>query len=411
MDIVRYDPAKHLEDCLTTWRDSGWLEKGMEKAAGEFISSGSALVSLEGGRAVALATSGRGGFHHCLHGSELDFCSINTVNVALHGRRMGHGGTLTASLLAEAAERGDACAGLGMFEQGFYNRLGFSNMPYWRILQVRPSDIAVPGELSSRPVRLTGEDWREIHDNRRKRYRFHGSLNLTPAYTKVAMETSPGGFALGFRNRDGKLTHHLFIEKMEGENGPVSVGWLNFRRPAEFTDLMLVLASMGDQIDLVRFSEPPGIQVQPLLKKPLASRRRTLGAPGGRVEVRTLSWTQCRILSVESSLNGMKCRGKPVSFNLRLHDPVGKHLLGSPGWRGCGGDYTVHLSVETEASQGFTHGLPVLECSVNSFTRLWNGSAMPSLLPFTDRVDASPGLLEMLDEALPMPEPSFDWEI
>ncbi len=409
METARYDASLHLNDCLITWRDAGWLEKGSEKAAEEFIGSGSAMVGLENGRAVALATSGKGSMHHCLHSSDLPFCSINSVNVSFHGRKLGYAAALTTSLLAEAAERGDACAGLGMFEQGFYDRLGFSNMPYWNSVSLVPSEIALEGEFASRPVRLSAENWMEIHRNRTDRYRHHGSINLSSASTKAAMDFSGNCFVLGFRNEDGELTHHIFFEKIAGENGPAYTGWLVYGNPSQFRNLLLVIKSLGDQLDIVRINEPPGVQIQALLKKPLSTRRRTLKSV--QAETRTLSWTQCRILDLEGCINGMNCPGESCSFNLRLHDPITDIMEKSRGWRGCSGDYTVFLSSDSRAVPGISPGLPMMECSVNTFTKLWNGSVRPTLLPFTDSISAPPELLRAVEKAVPMPEPSFDWEL
>lgn len=411
MGIAVYDPSLHLEDCLLTWKDAGWLAKGLEKAAEEFIGAGSALVGLENGKAVALATSGKGSFHHCLHGGELPFCAVKSVNVAFHGRKLGYAARLTSALLAEAGERGDACAGLGMFEQGFYDRLGFANMPYWNSLQLRPSDIAIQGEMSSRPVRLAAEDWEEIHRNRTQRYRCHGSLNLSSATTKASIGFSPGCFALGFRNRAGELTHHVFFEKISGEHGPALTGWLVFSNHEQFRDLMILLKSMGDQIDLVRISEPPGLQLQSLVKKPLSARRRTLSAPRERAEVRSLAWTQCRILSPTGCIDGMNCPGKPCSFNLILHDPIEEHLEGRGSWRGCSGEYTVNLSSGSCVESGLSRGLQLLECSVNAFSMLWSGSTRASLLPYLFSVNAPVELLEDIEQSMPMPEPFYDWEL
>lgn len=411
MTGVRYDPDKHFEDCLLTWKDAGWFEKGQEKAAGEFIDSGSALVGIHQGRAVALATSGRGTFKHFLFNDELQFCSINSVNVAFHGRKKGFAALLTAELLAQAAENGVACAGLGMFEQGFYDRLGFANMPYWKSVYLRPSEISLQGRTVSDPVRLNGDDWEEVHNSRTKRLRGHGSINLEPSSTRAAFDFSPGCFVLGFRNEREELTHHVFFEKIRNEHGPVFTGWLCFRNSEQFRDLLLLIKNMGDQIDLIRISEPGGIQIQSLLNRPLASGRRTLNSGAKRVETRALSWTQCRILNLDKCIQGLVCPGGKCSFNLRLTDPVNSFLDKSFSWRGTGGDYAVKLSDSSDMAKGFIKGLPLLECSVNAFTKLWNGTTRATMLPYTEKISAPAELLEKIDESLFMPEPAYDWEL
>lgn len=405
---IPYSKKKHFDECLVTWKDAGWHEKGREEAAAEFFEAGEALVGEQDGKAVALALSCPGTLHHQLFPEDLKFCIISGITTAFHGRKSGFAGTLTAELLGGAAERGVAVAGLGMFEQGFYDRLGFGNMPYWNSMHLRPSEINLTGDFPSSPVRLGPEDWEEIHRCRLERNRCHGSVNGHPVMTKIEMGKA---FVLGFRNPSGVLTHHVHFHRIKGENGPAYTGWLAFRTPEQFRDLMLLLKSLGDQIDIVRISEIPGLSLQTILKRPMTSRRRSRGFPGPGVGIRSVSWTQCRILDVEKSINGMICPGRETRFNLTLTDPVTAFLDESFSWRGCSGQYTVTFSGESEAVKGHTDGLPELACSVNTFTRLWNGSSRATMLPYTDRISASADLLEALDQCLSLPEPCYDWEL
>lgn len=144
---IIYNREKHLQDCLVTWKDAGWLEKGREEAASEFFEAGDALVGEQDGKAVALALSCPGTMKHQLIRKELGFCTISGVTTAFQGRKSGFAAALTAELTARAAERGQAVAGLGMFEQGFYDRLGFGNMPYWNSISLSPSEIKLTGRL------------------------------------------------------------------------------------------------------------------------------------------------------------------------------------------------------------------------------------------------------------------------
>ncbi len=408
---IPYDPEKHLEGSLTTWKDAGWLEKGKEDTAAEIFKASTGLVGTVDDSVLALVLSNTGDLHHVLHEATLPFCSVSGVTVAFQGRKEGFGAALTAELLAIAAGKGAVCAGLGMFEQGYYDRVGFSNMPYWRNFYLRPSEIDLDGSMSSRPVRLEKEQWSEIHRSRTRRFRCHGSVNLEPVNTMDTMLLAPGAFVMGFRDPSGELTHHICFTSCKGENGPLHTGWLAYRNRHQFHDLMLLLRSMGDQIDLIQLMEPPGIQLQSIVKKPLAQRRRSFQDPLKRVDIRTLAWTQCRILDLKGAIDGMRCPGEPCSFSLTLHDPVEGFLDGSMAWRGCSGEYTVHLSENSFVETGHTGGSPLMRCSLNTFTKMWNGTARPAMLPFTDRVEASEELLMDLERALFMPEPSFDWDL
>ena len=157
--------------------------------------------------------------------------------------------------------------------------------------------------------------------------------------------------------------------------------------------------------------EPPGIQFQSLLRKPISTNRQSTNSTGHKVGIRTGSWSQGRILDVEKCINGMNCAGAKCDFNLILSDPVEKYLDSSFEWRGCGGEYTIGFSNSSNAKRGVTEGLPVMECSVNTFSKLWTGTAKASMLPYTDKIKAPSSLLGNLDRALSLPEPSFDWDL
>ena len=57
----------------------------------------------------------------------LPFSCITGVTTSRVARKLGLAGKLTAVAVAHEAADGAAVVGLGMFEQGFYNRLGFGN--------------------------------------------------------------------------------------------------------------------------------------------------------------------------------------------------------------------------------------------------------------------------------------------
>lgn len=407
---ILYNKEMHFENCITIWKDAGWLEKGQEKLADRWFNSADALVGENNGEAVALALSYSGTFNHISHSNELPFCAVTGITVAFHGRKMGFAGTLTAELLARAAERGEIVAGLGMFEQGFYDKAGFGNYPYMRVVYFRPSELLVSGSPSTLPGRLSNSDWEIIHKNRSERLRCHGSVNLPAIITRGEMELNKKSFTMGFFDESGNLTHHYVVASVKGENGPMKIAWTVFNTPEQFRDILLSIKSFGDQIDLVGIHEPSGIQFQSLLAKPMSSNRQSSGSINAMVGIRTACWTQCRILDLVKCVNGMAFPGKPCSFNLILTDPVEEYLDSSFFWRGCGGEYTVRFSDSSSAERGSTEGLPVMKCSVNTFTRLWNGTSSALKLPYTERIEAPTELLRELDDTLKLPEPSYDWD-
>ena len=407
---IPYSKEEHFDNCITIWKDAGWLEKGQEKLAENWFNSADALVGENNGEAVALALSHIGTFNHISHLNELPFCAVTGITVAFHGRKLGFAGTLTAELLARAAGRGEVVAGLGMFEQGFYDKVGFGNYPYMKVVYFRPSELLITGSPQRLPRRLSNSDWEMIHKNRSERPRCHGSVNLPPLLTRAEMELNKKSFTMGFFSETGSLTHHYVVSSVKGEHGPMRIAWAVFNTPEQFKDILLSIKSFGDQIDLISIHEPPGIQFQSLLSKPMSSNRQCSDSTGSKAGIRTACWTQCRILNLIECTNGMVFHGKPCSFNLIMTDPVDRYLDSSFNWRGCGGEYTVRFSNSSSAERGCTEGLPVMRCSVNTFTRLWNGSSSASMLPYTDEIEAPAELLRELDDTLRLPEPSYDWD-
>lgn len=408
---ILYNKEKHLEKCISIWMDVGWLMQGQEELANLWFDSADALVGEHDNEAVALGLAHSGTFCHTAHSQDLSFCAISAVTVAFHGRKLGFAGTLTAELLAWGAERGEVFAGLGMFEQGFYDRLGFANFPYTRIAEFRPSELILSGSFSSDPVRLSKQNWQEIHQSRINRLRFHGSVNLAPVITRADMEINKKTFAIGFRNTNGEMTHHYVVRSVRGEHGPMSIIWMAFQTQLQFKDILLSIKSFGDQIDIVSLQEPSGIQFQSLLRKPISTNRQSANSAGHKAGIRTGSWSQGRILDVEKCINGMNCVGKECNFNLILTDPIEKYLDSSLEWRGCGGEYTIRFSSQSNVKRGITEGLPVMKCSVNTFSKLWTGTVKASMLPYTDQITAPSSLLEKLDKTLSLPEPFFDWNL
>ena len=69
-----------------------------------------------------------------------------------------------------------------MFEQGFYDRLGFGTGGYEHLVALDPSQLRFPRPGRSRvPRRITTDDWEAVHANRRNRFRGHGACSRSPS--------------------------------------------------------------------------------------------------------------------------------------------------------------------------------------------------------------------------------------
>ncbi len=99
-----------------------------------------------------------------------------------------------------------------------------------------------------------------------------------------------------------------------------------------------------------------------------------------------------------------------VRFNLRLSDPIRKYLDSDAPWHGVEGEYIVTLGTESFIKNGIDQSLPLLEASVNAFTRMWMGIRPASGLAVTDNIRGPERLLRELDLLLSLPSPGLDWE-
>jgi hypothetical protein len=406
----RYDHQKDSQACLELLKEIGWVQQDtnrkMEAAVLAFLKSHRSWMAELRDRAESLAMTAAGEFGYLEE--SLSLCVVTTVATSTIARKLNCASRTTAEAIADAAEQGAQLAGLGVFEQGFYERLGFGAGSYEHWFDFDPSALKV-GTPKRPPDRLSAEEWKKAYASYVNRMRGHGSCNLfLPEWMRMEMAVHPKSFGLGYY--DGtELTHYLWLSNQGGEHGPLMVRWLAFRNWREFLELMSLIKSIGDQFYLVRMREPPGIQLQELIDRPFKYQRMTRQA---RYESRALAaaYWQMRILDLEACMEKTHLQGEPVQFNLELSDPIGKPLSHRAGWRGVAGSYTVRLGERSEARMGSEDRLPTLRAEVGAFTRMWMGAQRASGLASTDALSGPEELIHSLDRVLHVPQPHPDWD-
>jgi hypothetical protein len=407
MTFRDYDPERDKEATHRIWREAGWLEDGKEEIMDMSIASVRAMVAELEGKAESLVLSGAGKMRYL--DEDLPFAGLTGVTTSRVARKQGLASRLTARVIAADAADGALVVGLGMFEQGFYNQLGFGtgNYDYW--IKFDPARLRV--KVKARiPRRVTADDWAMVHASRLARMRVHGSLVLdSPGITQAEMMWTKKGFGLGYCDGpDGELTHHLWC-KDGGGHGPYEVKWISYQTTEQFLELMALLKNLGDQVHLVEMNEPPGVQFQDLIAQPFKQHHIS---EKSRYQTGTEAWAwwQMRICDLPKCLACTHLRGDTVRFNLRLSDPIEVFLPEDVPWRGVGGDYVVSLGPTSGAELGTDPALLTLSASVGAFTRMWLGVLSASGLSMTDDLDGPPALLQALDWALQLPLPRPDWD-
>lgn len=408
MSEIRPYRDSDLEAVLRIWQEVGWLERDEQRGAlARFLAAGVGDVAVLDGEAECLVHTSPGTIHYAGplgEGSELKLAAITAVTTSPIARRRGFASRLTARALARAAEEGFAVAGLGMFEQGFYDRLGFGSGAYEHELRFDPANLQVAHLPFRAPARLKPEHAADMHEALRRRKRGHGGIMIdAPSFIDGEIGFRDRFYALGYRDAQGRLTHFLGGE-MKGEYGPWEIVLLSYETTEQLLELFRLLFELSDQVRSVQMLEPPHVQLQALLREPFRERQRSAGGKMSSAH-ESVAWMQLRILDLEACIAASRFPGPELVFNLSLSDPVGERLSESSGWSGIGGDYVVTLGEQSRVEPGAREGAPKLVADVGSLTRLWFGVRPASVLAVTDPLRGSEVLLDALDRKISLPTP------
>ena len=412
-EIRPYERDRDLTTVDRIWREVGWLDSDDEvETLDWFLAGSTAEVGLLDGEAecAVLWVPGSIRYQSDAEATDLPFCAITAVTTSRIGRKQGFASTMTARALATAADAGAAVAGLGIFDQGFYDRLGFGSSAYDHIFRIDPTDLALDHIPYRQPVRLGPDDHAEIHAAMHARHRGHGGVVLDPPETtRAEMVWASNHFGLGYRADDGRLTHFVF-GTATGEHGPYKIRIMGYEEPHQVLELLRLMKELGDQVTTVRLMEPPEIQLQDLLRTPFrraTQTERSTHANG----IESYPWLQLRMLDVAACVAARTWSGPTIGFNLALTDPAVAYLDDWSGqWPGVGGDHVVSIGQTSGAERGTDPALPTLSASVNAFTRLWFGVRPATSLSLTDDLSGPPPLLAALDQALRLPPPHAGWD-
>lgn len=386
------------------WQEIGWTD-GSERELNRLRTSwgvGEIFVGVIDGSAEALAHWVPGSVRY--EGDDVGLAAITAVTTGQTARRHHFASRLTSQCLARGADAGHELAMLGIFDQGFYDRLGFGTGPYDHRFRFDPAQLMVP-DLTRSPVRLTIDDAAEIYALMTRRHRDHGGVVLDGcAIVEAEMSYVEKGLGLGFRDGD-RLTHYVYLDTKD-ETGAYDVTMYAYEEPGQYVELLSLLKSLGDQVLSVRTIEPANVQLQDWLRRPFRERGRTVGSPHA-VGNAASAWWQARILDVVGCLSKSRWFGAPTRFNLVVSDPAAEFLDGA--WRGVAGEYQVNAGEGLEIEPGSITGAPTLTCSVNALTRWWLGVLPASSLSMLPGFEATPELLAALDDGYRVPLPSVSW--
>lgn len=441
---IRPATVADLPELLQLWRDAAW-DTEVEDCAAELrtiLPLCRCLLADEpaaGVGAMAMAMSGEMQFLD----SSLPLSAVLAVLSAAHARRRGYSGGVLATLLQQERQRGAAVAVLGAFDQGYYEGFGFGSGGYDPVMVIDPAALRLPvaarRALDSaggvRVRRLTVADRAALFATHARRPRGHGACTAGSDGFTAAMIASVAGklFAMGVYEGGGdgggggdseQITAY-FIGVLRGPE-KLDIIQANAVTPAHYLQLLEVIHRLSDQLEQVKLTPPPTIELQDFIARPL--RDGLISAP--HPFDTALLW-QLRILDLPRAIRAVRLSiAAPLRFRLRLHDPLARHLS-SDGWNGCAGEYAVRFGPVSEcvplsggdgapaggvADGGVADGAapagdpPLLDASIGAFSRFWSGAARPAALCHSDHFRASPALIDQLERLYFTPPPRRDWD-
>lgn len=403
------DLARDGDALARIWREIGWLEdpdKG--DAVRTFYEVGDTLVADVNGAAECAVKVCPGAVAH--QQQRLSMAAVTAVTTSHVARKQGLATELTAAALSRAGAAGYATAGLGMFEQGYYDRFGFGTMSYESEIAVDPAMLQVRSGFRP-PLRFSLDDADDMHAALLRRLRGHGGCSVdVPNTFRGELQMESDWFALGYRDSaNADRISHFLIVSGDDEHGPYRVDWLSYESLDQLMELMALIASLGEQVATVHVTEPAHLHLQDLIRQPF--RRLIISRGGGHASLhRSLAYWQLRILDPAACLARTQLQGPSVRFNLALTDPLEELLPVDAPWRGCGGEWRIELGASSSATVGHEAGLPTLQASVGAFTRLWMGVRAASVLRLSDDLDGDESLITALDDAIRLPPTRAGYE-
>lgn len=388
------------------WIEVGWLSEGQKSTLKDIIRDSRVTVGTVNNNVEASAMCTDGALQYL--DTKINASLVDAVTVSLIARKQGLAGRALALQLAKEYENGYPISFLGMFEQGFYNKLGYGTGSYYHQVHLDPADLNVPYKCRI-PRRLTQKDYKIIHKNRLERMKLHGRFDtISEIATKSEMDFMKKSFGLGYFDDSGKLTHHLWLDPKDRESGPYRVVWQAYETHEQFLELMALVQSMGDQVRLVDITEPADIQISDFIKKPIRGRGIT-NKGNYQVHINSYPYWQFRMLDPIECIRQTHLNIDDLEFNLELEDPIEKFLDNEKQWNGCSGKYYVKLGRDSRMEPGFRDDLPLLKTDIGSFSRMWLGVKPASGLSVSGKIIGDAALKEKLDIAFRLPDPQPDW--
>ncbi len=138
-----YDDSRDRDAVHRIWREVGWLTDDITEAVDAQIRCSRVQVAQIDGKAECLVLTIPGTIRYL--DRDLPLECVTAVTTSRIARKQKLAARLTAQAIAADVADGAIVSALGMFEQGYYDRLGFGTGGYVNWYGFDPADLRVPG--------------------------------------------------------------------------------------------------------------------------------------------------------------------------------------------------------------------------------------------------------------------------
>ncbi|MEA2015858.1 MAG: GNAT family N-acetyltransferase, partial [Actinomycetota bacterium] len=331
MLIRKYNAEKDKKAICRIWEEIGWIqkEKSQKESVGLMLDCSEPWVCEYRGLAESVVLTIEAELNYL--NEKLTHCAVNGVSSSTLVRKQGFTRKLIAHAIMKMVEKGAHTSSLHMFDQGYYNKLGFGTGAYKHYISFDPNNLNIKTKPRI-PVRLTVNDWRDLHACRINRVKYHGAIDIIPEdFTKANYGFLKNSFIFVYKE-NGKITHFLVGCTDNIENGPYHIECV-FNKKEQFLELLAFIKTLGEQVRCVKLIEPPFIQMQDFLERPFLFREITKQGKYQNTNIGEATW-QVRICDLQKCISVVKNKEEELEFNLLINDPIKHYLPDNSIWKG-----------------------------------------------------------------------------
>ena len=163
MQIRAFDASKDRDAVYRIWQDVGWMGKGKEAVVDKTLAAGRCLVAETESGVECMVSSTPGTMRYLRE--DLPMAEYTGVATSHLGRRQGLASRTLARTIAADTADGSRLGRLCVFDQGFYDQVGFGTGTYTHRVAFDPASLRV--DVKPRvPRRLGRENLALIHASR-----------------------------------------------------------------------------------------------------------------------------------------------------------------------------------------------------------------------------------------------------